>query len=105
MRNHMFSLLRMAAVVIMLVWAVGWARARSCGSEYSTCMDACGTTEGECTGTCNLDYPPDECEGICAPNPNSPACQECLAPYQNCLQGCQTGFNNCSTTCYDEYCS
>ncbi len=92
MIRNLFSVMKIAVVVMMLVWVVKQARAQgypTCSdpidpSDYSACMSQCATAAEACDECCDTH---------CSGDPNCP-----------CLSTCETEFDACATACYNNYC-
>lgn len=79
MKSNFFSILKIAVVIMMLAWAVKYARAQ----DYQDCPSPVHPVEwGSCINAC-------------------------FTELQRCGEGdpyCQGQFNACAYNCYENYC-
>lgn len=107
MTRSVFSVLKMAVVVMMLVWIVRTASAGgypTCGSKpknptmYSSCMSTCGNAQSSCVGACNVEFNVAQCNDNCVLEYNcAEPCEE-QNGYQACAI-CEAGLNECQNEC------
>jgi hypothetical protein len=104
------SVLKIAVVCMMLVWAANRVQAQTgyptCSNplypdQYNSCMGQCGQTQSACQSDCEEQY---FCGTACASNPQGQSCLLCQQDLASCQDGCTSSFNSCATSCYNEYC-
>jgi len=102
MNSKLFSVLKIVAIAMLLVWAIGGstqAVAQTClnAPGYGNCMSGCSQTMTQCENSCHAcDNPPSPLPPLPVPGIIFEGC--------SCQNNCASNFAACQSTCNINFC-